>query len=836
MEITLTSRDGGNERIPMCGVPYHSAHTYVERLIDKGYKVAICEQIENPATAKGVVKREVVRVITPGTIIEENMLDERENNFLLTLSGSEGEMALAAVDLSTGEWHVTEMTDGLEFVLDEASSYRPREIVLEEKLAQNTALREKLETRLKCLITSFTLTPQVEAEVMKEMPRQFPDAADICKTPGLERVVRLLFAYLQQTQKRTLGHVQRLRRYDAKQYMMLDESARRNLELTVTLADGKKKGSLLWLLDQTATAMGSRLLRRWLDKPLLSLSEIKRRQNTVESFLSDFILLDEVRDLLKQVYDLERLAARIAYGSTNARELVNVKRSLSVIPQLRERLINSGSRELVEMGEGLDECVDVREWIASAIVDEPPVSVKEGGMIREGFHEKLDELRAIQKDGKSWIAGLEQREKEKTGIKSLKIGYNRVFGYYIEVTKSNLHLVPEDRYQRKQTLANAERFITPELKEREQMILNASEKSVEMEYEIFAEVRAKVAEQAARLQRLAESVAELDVLQAFALVAKKYQYTRPRVHAEDGLKIRAGRHPVVEAVTPGGEFVANDADLDARDRQILLITGPNMAGKSTYMRQVALITIMAQIGSFVPADEAEIAIVDRIFTRIGAADDLIGGRSTFMVEMAETCHALKEATPRSLILLDEVGRGTSTYDGMALAHAIVEYIHDQIGAKTLFSTHYHELTGLEETLQRLVNVHAQCIEKNGKVVFLHRIIPGGADRSYGIHVAELAGLPAPVIKRAKQLLHELEGRMESEATAKETTAEDLSGQLSLFDYQGVQKSDPVQAPAVKEADGIGAEIVQAVKEWDLMNKTPFECMQFLHELKQKLNR
>jgi DNA mismatch repair protein MutS len=836
LEITLTSRDGGSERIPMCGVPYHSAHTYVERLIEKGYKVAICEQIENPATAKGVVKREVVRVITPGTIIEENMLDERENNFLLTLSGTEGGIALAAVDLSTGECHVTEIEDGTEFVLDEASSYRPKEVVLDEELAQNTAYREKLEARLKCLITPFSLDPRAQAEMVKELPQQIPCFAEVCTTPRLERVVSLLFSYLKQTQKRTLGHIQRLRRYDAKQYMMLDDAARRNLELTVTLADGKKRGSLLWLLDQTATAMGSRLLKRWLDKPLLSLSEIKRRQNVVASFLSDFILLDEVRDLLKQVYDLERLAARIAYGSTNARELVNVKRSLSMIPKLRERLLNSGSRELIEIGEGLDECVDVREWIARSIVDEPPVSVKEGGMIREGFHEKLDELRAIQKDGKSWIAGLEQQEKEKTGIKSLKIGYNRVFGYYIEVTKSNLHLVPVDRYQRKQTLANAERFITPELKEREQMILNASEKSVEMEYDLFTKVRAKVAEQVSRLQRLAESVAELDVLQAFALVAKKYQYTRPVVHTEDGLKIEAGRHPVVEAVTPSGEFVANDAHLDARDRQILLITGPNMAGKSTYMRQVALITIMAQIGSFVPADQAEIAIVDRIFTRIGAADDLIGGRSTFMVEMAETCHALKEATPRSLILLDEVGRGTSTYDGMALAHAIVEYIHDQIGAKTLFSTHYHELTSLEETLPRLVNVHAQCIEKNGKVVFLHRIIPGGADRSYGIHVAELAGLPVPVIKRAKQLLNELEGRMETSAV--EPAEDDLSGQLSLFDYQATKMSHSVgpQSGTGKEPDRIEMEIIQALKEWDLMNKTPFECMQFLYELKQKLNR
>ncbi|WP_244932699.1 DNA mismatch repair protein MutS [Thermoactinomyces vulgaris] len=831
LEITLTSRDGGSERIPMCGVPYHSAHTYVEKLIDQGYKVAICEQVEDPSAAKGVVKREVVRVITPGTIMEENMLVDQENNFLVTLTGSENQMALAAVDLSTGECHITEMSGSLDAILDEISSYRPKEIVLDESLADQAAVKEQIQSHLKCLITPHGMDAGSEKKLSEELPAQFPQYPELCDTPFLRKVVALLFSYLKQTQKRALHHLQRLHRYDARQYMMLDEAARRNLELTATLGEGKKKGSLLWLLDQTATAMGSRLLKKWLDKPLLSLEEITRRQNMVEALLSDFLLLDEVRDRMKQVYDLERLAARISYGSANARDLNSVKRSLSIIPELKEKLLQSDSRPLKELAEKMDELADVKSLIDEALVEEAPVSVKEGGIIREGFHEELDQLRKIQKDGKSWIAELEQKERDTTGIKSLKIRYNRVFGYYIEVTKSNLHLVPKDRYHRKQTLANSERYITPELKEREQLILNASEKSVELEYELFTKVRDQVADQVQRLQSLAERVAELDVLHAFALIAQKYQYVRPKVHTGSQLKIKAGRHPVVEAVTNTGEFVANDAELDQEDRQVLLVTGPNMAGKSTYMRQVALIVILSQIGSFVPAEEAEISIVDRVFTRIGAADDLTGGRSTFMVEMSETCHALKEATRRSLILLDEVGRGTSTYDGMALAHAIVEYIHDHVGAKTLFSTHYHELTKLEESLSRLKNVHAQCIERNGKVVFLHRIVPGGADRSYGIQVAELAGLPKEVITRAKQLLTELEKG--TPAPSNTGASPDSSGQLSLFDPLEIQPA--TRETAASSLTSEEQEVLEAVRKWDLMNKTPFECMQFLHEIKQKLN-
>ncbi|TCS93805.1 DNA mismatch repair protein MutS [Hazenella coriacea] len=827
LEITLTGRDGGKGRVPMCGVPYHSAQTYVEKLIEKGYKVAICEQVEHPSAAKGVVKREVVRVITPGTIMEETMLHDQENNFLVSITYDGASIGIAAADLSTGECHVTEVNGSVDFVLDEISSYQPKEVVVDPELMDRISFIGPLQQRIRCLLTPYESKHEDQLQLDQELSRQFPSYLQVCTTPLLRKVMGLLFSYLQQTQKRSLGHLQRLNHYDAKQYMMLDDAARRNLELALTLGEGKKRGSLLWLLDRTATAMGSRMLKKWLDKPLLDRTAIQERQAVVQAFLDDFILLDEVQDHLKQVYDLERLSARVSYGSANARDLNALKRSLEKIPQLKEKLRQTTSPRLQQLGEEMDPCPDVCQWIEQAILDDPPISVKEGGIIKEGHDPQLDQLRSVQRDGKSWIAQLEKQEREITGIKSLKVGYNRVFGYYIEVTKSNLRLLPEGRYQRKQTLTNAERFITPELKEREQLILHAEEKSVDLEYELFTQVREQVAEHVHRLQSLAEKVAELDVLHAFASIARQYQYVCPMIHDGDHLKIQAGRHPVVEASSSSSSFIANDAELDATERQILLITGPNMAGKSTYMRQVALITLLAQIGSFVPAELAEVPIVDRIFTRIGAADDLVGGRSTFMVEMSETCHALKEATSRSLILLDEVGRGTSTYDGMALAHAIVEYIHDHIGAKTLFSTHYHELTQLDEPLSRLVNVHAKCVEKNGKVIFLHRIVPGGADRSYGIHVAELAGLPELVIERAKVLLAELENRFEKSGKDSST-----DGQLSLFDWKPSQEKIIVKEVGLSEAE---KEVLETLKSWDLMNHTPFESMQLLYQLKQKLN-
>lgn len=822
LEITLTSRDGGKERVPMCGVPYHSANAYIERLIEKGYKVALCEQVEDPAEAKGVVKREIVQIITPGTVMEEEMLSPQENNFLVSLVKDEEKFALAAVDLSTGEIHLTELPANTEVVKDELFSYWPKEVVVdEENIGANMLARLRRERKL--MTTPYQIDEQAQAQLMVELQQQFPKLKEVCTTNGLLKVLLLIYAYLRQTQKRVLHHLHRLHRYDPEQYMLLNETAKRNLECFQTLEEGKKKGSLLWLLDQTATAMGGRLLKRWMDKPLIRLEAIRARQEVVRDLLHDRILLDEIKGVLKQIYDLERLAAKVAFGTANARDLKALEASLACIPELKERLLAYPSNRLNRFGRSLDGCTDICTLIAKAIVDDPPVSVKEGGLIKEGYDPELDQLYEIQKTGKNWIAELERREREVTGIKSLKVGYNRVFGYYIEVTKSNLRYLPEGRYIRKQTLANSERFITKELKQQEQRILQAEEKSIEKEYQIFSQLRAQIAKQVPRLQRLAEKIAKLDVLHAFAIVADQYHYVQPILHEGDELVITEGRHPVVEAVLTEDTFVANDVHLNDTDRQILLVTGPNMAGKSTYMRQVALIVMMAQMGSFVPASYAKIPIIDRIFTRIGAVDDLVGGRSTFMVEMAETCHALKNATSKSLILLDEVGRGTSTYDGMALAQAIIEYIHHHVGAKTLFSTHYHELIQLEEELPRLVNVHAECVEKDGKVEFLHRILPGGADRSYGIHVAELAELPADVIQRARVLLAALEDQ-----SAEIRPAQQQESQLSLFDW-----SENTRQPSVLTSEE--EEVLQSIREWDLLNRTPFETMQFLQKCQQRLS-
>ncbi|QKG84509.1 DNA mismatch repair protein MutS [Kroppenstedtia pulmonis] len=819
LEITLTGRDGGKERIPMCGVPHHSVEVYISRLIEKGYKVALCEQVEDPASAKGVVRREVVRVITPGTVMDEKMLVDKENNFLTALIRRQERFALAAGDLSTGEFYVTEFSGSVESLIDELASFQPREVLMSPELSEDTGFQEQLRIRLKCLVTVIRedhVIPQPELE--KRVAAQFPDYQEACTTPFTLEVTGLLLGYLQGTQKRTLGHLNRLSRYDTNQYMVLDESARHNLELTTTLREGKKRGSLLWLLDRTATAMGSRLLKKWLDKPLLDKKAIEERQDAIEAFMEDPILLDEVRDHLKCVYDLERLSARIAYGSANGRDLISICRSLQVLPDMMERLSESGNPVLKEIPSRMDLCQDVVDLVHRAIVEDPPVSVKEGGIIQEGHDEELDRLRSVQQDGRGWITRMEQQERKATGIKSLKVGFNKVFGYYIEVTKANLRLLPEGRYQRKQTLANAERFVTPELKEQERLILEAEEKSVELEYQLFTRIREQVARQISRIQQVSDQVARLDVLHAFADISSRQGYVRPLIFSDDRLIIEEGRHPVVEAAV--GDFVANDTRLDNKTRQVLMITGPNMAGKSTYMRQVALIGLMAQVGCFVPARKAELGIIDRIFTRIGAADDLVGGRSTFMVEMDETRSALAQATTRSLILLDEVGRGTSTYDGMALAQAIVEYLHDHVGAKTLFSTHYHELTQLEQELPRVVNVHARCVEKDGEVVFLHRIEAGGADKSYGIHVAQLAGMPPGVIQRAEVLLESLEKRSASEQEAQ---------QMELFRF-------PAEAAPTKEIhlSSREREVLQSLSQWDMFNRTPMETIQFLLDLQHKL--
>ncbi len=814
LEITLTGRDGGaEERIPMCGVPHHSAESYIAELLKKGYKVAVCEQVENPKDAKGVVKREVTRVITPGTMMEGSWLLDKENNYLVSIAEALGKEAVAACDMSTGEMYVTSFLTIGSYALDEAMQYRPRELLL----CGPTQERYKPDITVTCLQTDEIDPELVDGQYGAQASRL--DAA-------MRLAVASLLYYMGATQKRGLLHLRILKQYEANEYLQMDAYSRRNLELVETIRDKSKKGSLLWLLDRTETAMGGRMLRRWIERPLLNQNEIERRLQAVEYLKDDLLLRADLRSCLDDIYDLERLAGRVAYGNANARDLVQLRHSLAAIPHLKQLLVASGSPVLQEIAEGMDSCSDVADFLLQSLVDDPPISVREGGLIRPGYDEYLDKLMTASREGKNWIAQLEQTERESTGIRSLKVGFNKVFGYYIEVSRANLSLVPKDRYERKQTLANAERFITPELKEKEALILEAEEKMVELEYQLFTEIRKQVAGHIPRLQALAERVAAVDVLQSFATVSEERGFVRPELVETGELVVEAGRHAVVEAVLEHEKYVSNDVRLDMVDRQILLITGPNMAGKSTYMRQIALIAVMAQIGCFVPAKRARLSLIDQIFTRIGAADDLVGGHSTFMVEMLETKNALVKATARSLILLDEIGRGTSTYDGMALAQAVIEYIHDHIGAKTLFSTHYHELTQLEDTLPRVVNVNARCEERNGKLLFLHKIEPGRADRSYGIHVAELAEMPSMVIERARKILEGLE------ANKSRQDVEQLSFE-SLF-------REPAAAKAPSSADAAAIHpgeqrILEQLRSLNLNDTTPLQALITLSEWKRQLD-
>lgn len=816
LEITLTGRDGGaEERIPMCGVPYHSADAYIAQLIQKGYKVAVCEQVEDPKAAKGVVRREVTRVITPGTLMEGQWLSDKENNYMVSIAESDYEEAVAACDLSTGEMYVTSFPAGSGRAREEALQYRPREIVSTQPHAQSWG-------------EGFTLTCVDKHEVNDLLVRQQYAMQADGLTPGMTHAVATLLTYIFRTQKRNAEHLRVLKRYEPAEYLQMDPYSRRNLELTETIRDKQKKGSLLWLLDRTETAMGGRMLRRWLERPLRQQAEIERRLDAVQTLKEDLLLRSDLRQLLHEVYDLERLCGRIAYGNANARDLVQLRRSLSVIPAIKERLLAALAPVLSDIAATMDECRDLWEQLEQALVDDPPVSVREGGLFRPGYNAELDRLQTASREGKHWIAQLEQTEREKTGIRSLKVGFNKVFGYYIEVSRANLSHVPLERYERKQTLANAERFVTPELKEKEALILEAEEKLVELEYQLFVQLRQEMARHIARLQELAEQVATIDVYQSFATVSEERGYIRPEIATDGVLYVKEGRHPVVEAVLDKEKYVSNDVHLNPKERQILLITGPNMAGKSTYMRQIALLVIMAQIGCFIPAKEAKLSLVDQIFTRIGAADDLVGGHSTFMVEMLETKNALQKATPHSLILLDEIGRGTSTYDGMALAQAIIEYIHDSLGAKTLFSTHYHELTRLEEERPRVVNVNARCEERDGKLLFLHKIEEGRADKSYGIHVAELAELPAAVIRRARQILAELERDGQS-VRAEQLSLDDLfaSPQLQMA---AAERMDPEQEERVKR------ELIAELEKLDVYQLTPLAALNLLAEWKQRLER
>ena len=826
LELVLTGRDcGQEERAPMCGVPYHSCEGYIARLVSRGYKVAICEQVEDPATAKGIVKREVIRVITPGTVIEGSMLDEGRNNYLGVIYVSDGatEAGVCFADCSTGEIHLIHITgeDVALRVTNEIGRFLPSEILYNDFAAAEQTIQSFIKNRLE-------VTPQIPSPdsfdykkstdiILKHFKKS--DLAEL----GLKdqfaavRALGCTLNYLYTTQMTGLERITTLDIYSDIQFMKLDLTARRNLELVETMRTKEKKGSLLGVLDYTKTAMGKRMIRSWIEQPLINISQISRRHNAVDELVSDSMLRGDLIELLKNIYDLERIMTRIVYGSANARELRSLSQTICRLAPIKERMAGVKSALLVDTRNEIDPLEDVRFLIESAIVDDPPFSVREGGIIREGYNSEVDTLRREMTDGKGIIAAIEAREKERTGIKTLKVGYNRVFGYYIEVSKSFIGQVP-DSYIRKQTLANSERYITEELKELEARVLGARERIVEIEHQLFNEVRMKVAEQLHRIQTTAQAIARLDVLCSFAEAAQRNKYTMPLIDLDGRIIIKNGRHPVVET-TIDTPFVPNDTFLDTSENRVAIITGPNMAGKSTYMRQTALIVLMAQIGSFVPAESATIGIVDSIFTRVGASDDLAAGQSTFMVEMSEVAYILKNATDRSLIIFDEIGRGTSTYDGMSIARAVLEYVAKKIGAKTMFATHYHELTEIENHLEGVKNYNIAVKKRGDDITFLRRIVHGPADDSYGIEVAKLAGIPDYVISRSKEILKTLSLGEPQKAGGNGGVIQDYEGgdgQLSLL---------PVS----------GNEIVQRLKGIDVNTLTPIESMQVLYELVKQAN-
>ena len=826
LEITLTGRDcGQEERAPMCGVPFHSAESYISKLISKGYKVAICEQVEEPCMAKGIVRREVIRVVTPGTIIEANMLEEGKNNYICSIYRKGFNFGIAFADISTGELLATQAIEGNTFgqLVDELAKYAPAEIIINSEMDSHDSAKSIIKTRFDTSIwahsnEAFDLETACE-KIQAKFNQKNLDEGDLSKFTYAVCAVGALIDYLEQTQKISLIHINEINFYSIDQYMILDIFTRRNLEISETMRERLKKGTLLWVLDKTNTAMGARKLRKWIDQPLLNVDSINLRLFAVKNLKEDLILRGELIEELKRVYDIERLISRIVYGAANCRDLIALKLSLEKIPEIKNCLVGCRSELLVSLTANLDLLEDVRDKIEESIIDEPPVSVREGGLIKLGFNEEVDRLRQATAQGKNWLAILESQEKEKTGIKNLKVGFNKVFGYFIEVTKSYLNLVP-DRYIRKQTLANCERYITPELKEMEETILGAEEKVVELEYQLFVQIRNYIASQTSRIQATARIISIIDVISALAVVAEQNGYTMPSINDLNAIEIKDGRHPVVEMLV-NDSFVPNDTYLNNEQDRVAIITGPNMAGKSTYMRQVALIVLMAQIGSFVPASEAKIGIVDRIFTRVGASDDLAMGQSTFMVEMTEVANILNNATSNSLLILDEIGRGTSTYDGLSIAWAVTEHVADKekIGARTLFATHYHELTELEGKVEGVKNYCISVKEKGDDIIFLRKIILGGADESYGIQVAKLAGVPYGVINRAKDILQELENADISKRQRKEAKKAEkvVQGQMDLFSYKS-------------------GEIAEEIRRLDIMAMTPIDALNFLYKLKSKIEK
>ena len=823
LELTLTGKDCGQEqRAPMCGIPYHAAENYISRLVSNGHKVAICEQLEDPKQAKGIVKRDVIRIVTPGTVTETNLLEEKRNNYIMSIFQKGVFFGIAVCDISTGDFYASEIKEenNFERLLDEISRYAPSEIIANEMLYNCSEEISKIKERFDVYIST-----EEEEKFSEEIDNLYNQYEILCdngeKLKDLEQrlfavsAINGLIQYIEDTQKTKLEHINKIIIYTITKYMALDINARRNLELTEKLRDKSKKGTLLWVLDKTATSMGGRLLRRWISDPLIDVFEVNNRLDAVKELKEDVMMRGELVSSLKGVYDIERLAGKVSYGSANARDLNSLKASAKKLPEIKKLIENSKSHMLQNLYQDLDELEDIYTLIENAIIEDPPISVTEGGIIKLGYDPEIDELKTAMTDGRTWLAKLEATEKEQTGIKGLKIGYNKVFGYYIEVTKSNLSLVP-DRYIRKQTLTGGERYITEELKELESKILGAEEKVVSLEYKLFTQIREQIKSQIQRIQKSAMVISKLDVLTSFATVAEDLNYCMPQVDNSGIIDIKDGRHPVIEKMLPAGSFVANDTYMDKDENRLSIITGPNMAGKSTYMRQVALITLMAQIGSFVPATSAHIGIVDKIFTRVGASDDLSMGQSTFMVEMMEVANILKEATGNSLVILDEIGRGTSTYDGLSIAWAVAEYIEDKekCGAKTLFATHYHELTGLEDKLEGVKNYSIAVKEKGEDVIFLRKIVTGGTDESYGVHVARLAGVPKVVTQRANEILKSIERKnVLTNKKAEKELSKQVSGQLDMYNFKLAEIAHELDKINVNELTPIDAlNVLVKIKE------------------------
>ena len=826
LELTLTGKNCGmEERAPMCGVPFHSADTYISRLIEKGYKVAICEQTEDPASTRGIVKREVIRVVTPGTVLSSGMLREDENNYIASVVSDENDTGLSYCDISTGEISLTLIKGGdrRNSLINELARINAREVIMNDETWQINDIDEikpVTEAYFNIIGEEYYRADAIRDTIRKQFDVTALLGIGVEEDTAAETALGSLLLYLLDTQKNDLAHIKTLNTYNMVSAMALDKATIRNLELTETLFDKKVKGSLLGVLDRTSTAMGSRKLRQWIKDPLNDVTGINMRLDAVDVLCSDVIMRNNIKEYLKRVYDFERLTGRIACGSANGKDLIALRNSCAALPDIKAELSSAGSQLLAETNSSMDTLSGVYSLIDSSIVEDPPFTIKEGNLIKEGYSEKLDDLKYSISDARNWIAGLELSERERTGIKNLKVGFNKVFGYYLEVTKSYYDLIP-DNYIRKQTLANCERFITPELKETERLVLNAETQINQLEYELFTEIRAKLSGYISVIQQTSRAISTLDVLTSFAEVSDRSNYTRPVVDSSDVIMIEKGRHPVIEQTIKDGVFVSNDTYIDKDEQSLLLITGPNMSGKSTYMRQTALIVLMAQAGCFVPADSARIGVCDRIFTRIGASDNLAQGQSTFFVEMSELAYILNTATPRSLIILDEIGRGTSTYDGLSIAWAASEYIsepHRKI--RTLFATHYHEMTALEDEHRGIMNFNVDVAEENGNVVFLHKIVRGSASRSYGIHVADIAGVPHELLERAGEHLAELEGgntfsRNDMTCEKHDSVHEDEQEQLSLF----AQIPDPV---------------TERLRNLDLMDTTPSQALKILEDIKKYL--